>query len=71
MTHQVLERRVVPSTELAISFTGHDVVTINNHGGKRATCVKLADGRIAWGFADTREGSEADAVANAYAIPED
>ena len=65
----ITARRVIPLTETNTSLVLRKTETIQlNNGGKTATCVKLDDGRMAWGFGDNDSESESDAVQAAMSI---
>jgi len=67
--YTITARRIVPITETSTSLVLRKTETIQlNNGGKIATCVKLDDGRMAWGFGDNDSESESDAVQAAMSI---
>lgn len=66
MEYTVTSRREVPVQEVGIGmFTGRVFVVNNIHGGKKAVHVRLANGFSDWGFGETFEDAELDAVTNA------
>ena len=69
MSYTVTSRRVIPASENHTSLILNQTVTTELvNGGKLAVCVKLQDGRAAWGFGDTDAEAEAEAVTSASSI---
>ena len=69
MSYTITARRVVPQSETVTSLILKKTITTQlANGGKTAICVKLNDGRMAWGFGDNDVEAEAAAVVGAMEI---
>lgn len=55
--HTVTGRRQVPNDGVVEAVRG-----------KKAICVRLSDGRMAWGYADSWEAAESEAVVKAKGV---
>jgi hypothetical protein len=69
MNYTVTTRRSIPASETHTSLILKKTVTTDLvNGGKLAVCVKLQDGRMAWGFGISETEAEAAAVVAAMSI---
>jgi hypothetical protein len=69
MSYTVTTRRSIPASETHTSLILKKTVTTDLiNGGKLAVCVKLQDGRMAWGFGTSETEAEAAAVVAAMSI---
>ena len=65
MTYTVTTRRSIPASETHTSLILKKTVTTELvNGGKVAVCVKLQDGRMAWGFGTS--DTEAESALQAF-----
>lgn len=57
---------------ISYRVTKKQVIASNaaSHAGKKAVCVRLEDGFIAWGFCDTFESAEQAALSKAKKLSE-
>ena len=69
MNYTVTASRIVPMTETVTSMIFRKTITNTlANAGHTAVCVKLEDGRTAWGFAPSATAAEFAAVTTALAI---
>lgn len=69
MSYTVTTRRSIPAAETHTSLILKKAVTTELvNGGKSAVCVKLQDGRMAWGFGNDDAEAEFAAVIAAMGI---
>lgn len=69
MNYTVTASRTVPMTETVTSMILRKTITNTMaNAGQAAVCVKLEDGRTAWGFAPSAPAAESAAVTAALAI---
>jgi hypothetical protein len=69
MSYTVTSRRMIPATETVTSLILKKTVTTPlANGGKIGICVKMEDGRTAWGFGINDTEAEAAAVVSALSI---
>ena len=69
MSYTVTTRRTIPVSETHTSLILKKTVTTELvNGGKLAVCVKLQDGRMAWGFGTNDTEAESAAVVAAMSI---
>lgn len=69
MNYTVTAIRIVPMTETVTSMILRKTITNTMaNAGQAAVCVKLEDGRTAWGFAPSATAAESAAVTAALAI---
>ena len=69
MSYTITARRIIPASETVTSLILKKTVTSQlANGGKTSVCVKLQDGRTAWGFGNDDTEAEASAVVAAMSI---
>jgi hypothetical protein len=69
MNYTVTASRIVPMTETVTSMILRKTITNTlANAGHTAVCVRLEDGRTAWGFAPSATAAESAAVTIALAI---